>query len=150
MWQLNLPEYKFRIKIQNDKQYIFDNQRKKMVVLTPEEWVRQNFVEYLIQEKKYPASYIAIEKQINVNGLKKRCDAIVYSPDFQPIMIIELKAPTIQLTQTTFDQAAVYNSKLKVNHLIISNGIEHYACKVDSEKSEYQFYNSIPIYAELL
>lgn len=150
MWQLNLPEYKFRIKIQNNKQYIFDNLRKKFVVLTPEEWVRQHFIRFLIDEKKYPATFIAIEKQIEVNGLRKRCDAIVYNPNFEPMVIIELKAPQIQLTQTTFDQAAVYNSKLKVDYLLISNGLEHFACKVDTEKSRYQFFEQIPEYNSFL
>ncbi len=150
MWQLNLPEYKFRIKIQNDKKYIFDNLRKKFVVLTPEEWVRQHFIRFLIDEKKYPATYIAIEKQIEVNGLRKRCDAIVYNTNFEPMVIIELKAPQIQLTQTTFDQAAVYNSKLKVDYLLISNGLEHFACKVDTQNNRYQFFEQIPDYDSFL
>ena len=119
-------------------------------MLTPEEWVRQHFIRFLIEEKKYPASYIAIEKQIELNGLRKRCDAVVYNPNFEPIAIIELKAPQIQLTQNTFDQAAVYNSKLKVDYLLISNGLEHYACKVDTINSRYQFFEQIPDYNSLL
>lgn len=150
MWQLNLPKYKFRIKIQNNKQVIFDNLRKKFVTLTPEEWVRQHFIQFLLDEKNYPASFIAIEKQIKVNGLSKRCDAIVYNPNFEPIAIIELKAPQIQLTQKTFDQAAEYNSKLKVDYLLISNGLDHFACKVDTLNSRYQFFEQIPQYNSLL
>ena len=149
MWQLNLPLYHFRIKIQNNKHHIFDNQRKKFVVLTPEEWVRQNFIRFLIDEKGYPVSRIAIEKQIVVNGLRKRCDAIVYSAEMQAVMIIEFKAPTVELTQATFDQAAVYNSKLKVDYLIISNGLSHTACKVDTQNARYSFFDGIPFYHEI-
>jgi len=150
MWQLNLPEYIFRIKIQNNKEYIFDNQRKKFVLCTPEEWVRQHFIRFLIAEKNYPASFIAIEKQIEVNGLRKRCDAVVYNPKYEPLAIIELKAPQIQLSQATFDQAAVYNSKLKVDYLLISNGLDHFACKVDTLNSRYAFFENIPDYNSLL
>ncbi len=150
MLQLNLPEYKFRIKIQNEREYIFDNLRKKFIALTPEEWVRQNFIRFLIDEKKYPASYIAIEKQIELNGQKKRCDAVIYNPDFNPYVLIEFKAPQIKLNQATFDQAAVYNSKLKVDFLIISNGIEHFACQVDTTNCRYSFFEQIPNYGDLL
>lgn len=150
MLQLNLPLYSFRIKIQNNKQYIFDNQRKKFVVLTPEEWVRQNFIRYIIEEKYYPAAYIAIEKQIELNGMRKRCDAVVYNPNLEPILIIEFKAPKITLTQETFDQAAVYNSKLNVNYLIISNGLNHYSCKVDTKNSRYDFLEQIPNYQSII
>jgi len=150
MWQLNLPEYKFRIKIRDNKEFIFDNLRKKFVALTPEEWVRQHFIRFLIDEKKYPASLIAIEKQIEVNGMRKRCDAVVYNQGFEPIAIIEFKAPQIILNQATFDQAAVYNSKLKVDFLLISNGLEHYACKVDTQNCRYQFFEQLPDYNSLL
>jgi len=112
--------------------------------------VRQHFIRFLIEEKKYPASFIAIEKQIELNGLRKRCDAVVYNPNFVPIAIVELKAPQIQLTQATFDQAAVYNSKLKVDYLLISNGLENYACRVDTINSRYQFFEQIPDYNTLL
>ena len=126
MLQLNLPQYSFRIKKQNEKLVIFDSQRKRYVALTPEEWVRQNFIRFLIEEKGYPAAYLAIEKQLNMNGMKKRCDAILYNEHAQPFLIIELKAPNITITQATFDQVAVYNAKLKVDFFIISNGIEHF------------------------
>lgn len=144
MWQLNLPEYKFNIKKEGEKYYIFDTQRKRHVSLTPEEWVRQNFIQFLIQEKKYPSALIAVESQIKINGMKKRCDAIVYDQTMQPFIIIEFKSPAIAITQQTFDQAAVYNSKLKVAYLIISNGLEHYCCLVDSSSMQYQFMEVIP------
>ncbi|MFZ4725455.1 MAG: type I restriction enzyme HsdR N-terminal domain-containing protein [Paludibacter sp.] len=144
MLQLNLPTYTFRIKKQNDKTVIFDSQRKRFVSLTPEEWVRQNFIRFLIQEKGYPAAYIAIEKQLNYNGMKKRCDAILYNEDAQPVLIIELKSPNIAISQATFDQVAVYNAKLKVDFFMISNGIEHYCCRVNLENAKYEFFSEIP------
>jgi type I site-specific restriction endonuclease len=144
MLQLNLPSYTFRIKKQNDKTVIFDSQRKRFVALTPEEWVRQSFIRFLIQEKGYPAAYIAIEKQLNYNGMKKRCDAILYNEDAQPVLIIELKSPNIAISQATFDQVAVYNAKLKVDFFMISNGIEHYCCRVNLENAKYEFFSEIP------
>jgi len=150
MLQLNLPEYNFRIKRLDEKLLIFDTQRKRYVSLTPEEWVRQHFIRFLIEEKGYPGAYLAIEKQLSMNGMKKRCDAILYNNDALPILIIELKAPTVPITQATFDQVAVYNAKLKVDFFIISNGIEHYCCKVDTLNSQYKFFPEIPNYSELI
>ena len=149
MLQLNLPQYSFRIKKQNEKLVIFDSQRKRYVALTPEEWVRQNFIRFLIEEKGYPAAYLAIEKQLNMNGMKKRCDAILYNEHAQPFLIIELKAPNIAITQATFDQIAVYNAKLKVDFFIISNGIEHFCCKVNLETARYEFFPEIPDFNQI-
>jgi len=146
MLQLNLPEYNFRIKKQDDKLFIFDTQRKRYVSLTPEEWVRQHFIHFLIEVKGYPAAYLAIEKQLRMNGMKKRCDAILYNENSLPVLIIELKAPTVPITQSTFDQVAVYNAKLKVDYFMISNGIEHYCCKVDTDNSRYEFFSEVPDY----
>jgi len=146
MLQLNLPEYDFRIKKQDEKLFIFDSQRKRYVSLTPEEWVRQHFIRFLIEEKGYPAAYLAVEKQLNMNGMKKRCDAILYNEYALPVLIIELKAPTVRITQATFDQVAVYNAKLKVDYFMISNGIEHYCCRVDLENARYEFIPEIPEY----
>ena len=150
MLQLNLPEYNFRIKKLDEKILIFDTQRKRYVSLTPEEWVRQHFIRFLIEEKGYPAAYLAVEKQLSMNGMKKRCDAILYNEDALPILIIELKAPTVKITQSTFDQVAVYNAKLKVDFFMISNGIEHYCCKVDTLNSNYKFFPEIPEYSKLI
>ena len=144
MWQLNLPTYKFNIKKTGDKLLILDTQRKRFVTLTPEEWVRQNFIQFLIRDKYYPGALIAIESQLSINGMKKRCDAIIYDRDGKPLIIIEFKSPTIPITQKTFDQAAVYNSKLNVTYFIISNGIEHYFCRIDKQKMSYDFYPNIP------
>ena len=146
MLQLNLPEYNFRIKKQDDKFLIFDSQRKRYVSLTPEEWVRQHFVRFLIEVKGYPAALLAVEKQLTMNGMKKRCDAILFDKEGQPFMIIEFKAPNVPVTQATFDQVAVYNAKLKVSFFIISNGLEHYCCKVNTETARYEFFPEIPDY----
>jgi len=150
MLQLNLPQYSFRIKKQNEKLVIFDSQRKRYVALTPEEWVRQNFIRFLIEEKGYPAAYLAIEKQLNMNGMKKRCDAILYNEHAQPFLIIELKAPNVSISQATFDQVAVYNAKLKVDFFIISNGIEHFCCKVNLETARYEFFPEIPDFNQIV
>ena len=150
MWQLNLPLYNFRIKNQNDKQFIFDAQRQKFVSLTPEEWVRQHFIRFLIEEKKFPAAWIAIEKQLNINGMKKRCDAIVYDEYAKPLVLIEFKAPEVSITQATFDQAVVYNLELNVSFFIISNGLQHYACKIDLKEGKYLFFEEIPDFASII
>jgi type I site-specific restriction-modification system R (restriction) subunit len=149
MWQLNLPAYNFRIIKRNEKPFIFDDLRKKFVALTPEEWVRQHFIRFLIDVKHYPASLIAIEKQLVINGLKKRCDAVVYSRNAEPLMIIEFKATTVSIAQQTFDQAAVYNSKLKVDYFIISNGLKHYCCRLDKNVLQYNFLDDIPDFDSL-
>ncbi|MDR3651887.1 MAG: type I restriction enzyme HsdR N-terminal domain-containing protein [Paludibacter sp.] len=144
MLQLNLPKYNFRIKKQEEKLLIFDNQRKRYVSLTPEEWVRQHFIKFLIEAKGYPAAYLAIEKQLSLNGMKKRCDAVLYDNNAKPVMIIEFKAPNVPISQATFDQVAVYNSKLNVEFFIISNGIEHFCCKVNAKTARYEFFSEIP------
>lgn len=149
MWQLNLPAYNFRIIKKNEKPFIFDDLRKKFVALTPEEWVRQHFIRFLINVKHYPASLIAIEKQLVINSLKKRCDAVVYSRNAEPLMIIEFKATTVSIDQQTFDQAAVYNSKLKVDYFIISNGLKHYCCRLDKNVLQYNFLDDIPDFDSL-
>lgn len=149
MLQLNLPEYNFRIKKQDDKFLIFDSQRKRYVSLTPEEWVRQHFIRFLIDVKGYPAALLAVEKQLTMNGMKKRCDAILFDKERQPFMIIEFKSANVPITQATFDQVAVYNSKLKVGLFILSNGLEHYCCKVNTETARYEFFPEIPEFNSL-
>ena len=146
MQKLNLPNYKFKLKSNENKTLIFDNLRKKYMVLTPEEWVRQHFVQFLIEEKKYPASLIAIEKQVLVNNLKKRSDILVFNKDGNPEIIVECKAPKIKITQATFDQIARYNSKLRANFLVVTNGLTHFYCKMDFEKETYLFLKEIPDY----
>jgi len=150
MWQLNLPEYQFRIKQIEKSIFILDSYRKRYVKLTPEEWVRQNFLRFLTENKGFPMGLLAVEKQLNINGMKKRCDAILYDLQAKPSMIIELKAPHIPITQQVFDQVAVYNVKLKVDYFMISNGLEHYCCKVNTENASYSFFEGIPPYSVLL
>jgi hypothetical protein len=146
MQKLNLPNYNFRVKSNENKTLIFDNLRKKYMVLTPEEWVRQHFVQFLIQEKKYPVSLIALEKQLTINNRKKRTDILVFNKEGSPEIIVECKAPKIKITQATFDQIARYNLKLKANFLIVTNGLEHFYCKMDFEKETYIFLKDIPDY----
>lgn len=148
MLQLNLPLVQFRVKESKNGYLIFDNFRKKYVKLTPEEWVRQHFLTFLIENKSYPAGLLAVEQQLNMNGMKKRCDAVFYDLNAQPQLIIELKAPHVPITQAVFDQVAVYNSKLKVDYFMVSNGIEHYCCKVNSQDYSYVFLENIPEYSE--
>ncbi|WP_418653247.1 type I restriction enzyme HsdR N-terminal domain-containing protein [Tenacibaculum soleae] len=146
MQKLNLPNYIFKLKSNENKTLIFDKWRKKYMVLTPEEWVRQHFVQYLIDEKKYPVSLIAIEKQLTINNLKKRTDIVIFSSDGMPDIIVECKAPKIKISQDTFDQIARYNLKLNANYLVVTNGLQHYFCKLDKENETYIFLKEIPDY----
>lgn len=147
MQQLNLPAYQFKLKSNEKHTLIFDKIRKKYVVLTPEEWVRQHFVYFLLEEKKYPISLIAVEKQLTVNNLKKRSDILVFSPNGTPNIIVECKAPSVKITQETFDQIARYNLKLQANYLIVTNGLQHFFCQMDTENKTYVFLKEIPDYS---
>lgn len=146
MQALNFPTYNFKIKSSENKLFIFDIVRKKYVSLTPEEWVRQHFVHYLIEEKKYPISLIAIEKKLTINNLTKRTDILIFTSEGKPNIIVECKAPNVKLTQNSFDQVARYNLKLDANYLIVSNGLEHYFCFMDFKKERYVFLETIPNY----
>lgn len=150
MTELNLPQYDCKIKIENGKRYIFDQLRRRFVAITPEEWVRQHFVDFLITAKGYPAGRIGNEISLILNGTKRRCDTVVYDNYGTPCAIIEYKSPNIDITQNVFDQIARYNSVLKVKYLIVSNGISHYCCEIDYEKGNYSFLNDIPDYNALL
>jgi len=150
MRKLNLPEYSFRLrKNAAEKTEIFDAIRKRFYILTPEEWVRQNFINYLIHIKNFPASLMSIEKGLKLNGMHKRTDIVQYNKSGKPILIVECKAPDIKLNQDTFDQAARYNLTLQVDYLIITNGLEHYACKMDYAKKRIQFLTDIPNFEDL-
>jgi len=150
MKALNLPKYDFRLrKNADDKTEIFDAIRKRFYVLTPEEWVRQNFIQYLISEKQFPASLMAIEKGLKLNGMQKRTDIVQYNTSGNPVVIVECKAPGIKLSQDTFDQAARYNMTLHVDYLIITNGLEHYACKMNYSENKIQFLEEIPTFKQL-
>lgn len=146
MIKLNLPTYNLRIKKVSDKIKIFDIVRKKFIILQPEEWVRQHLIHYLINEKGYPQSLMKIETSVNINRLKQRSDIVAYDNTGTPRLIVECKAPNIELTQDVFDQIARYNMKLKVNYLLVSNGLQHYCCKIDYKKDTYEFLPEIPNY----
>ena len=147
MTNLNFPKYSFRIKNKENKLYIFDKIRKKDLVLTEEEWVRQHFIAYLNEDKKYPLSLMAIEKKCEVNGLLKRTDILVYNKSGEPHIIVECKAPQIRISQDTFDQIARYNMNLNAAYLIVTNGLQHYFCQMDHKAKQYHFLKEIPEYA---
>ncbi len=146
MQQLNLPPYDFRVKRQRDKNYIFDAVRKKFVFLTPEEWVRQNFIRFLINDKKYPPALMAVEKQLEMNEKLFRFDLLVYRRNGDPYLIAEFKAPNVKISQETFDQVVRYNSGLKVALVIVSNGLQHFVCAMDYASGSYAFLKEIPRY----
>jgi predicted type IV restriction endonuclease len=149
METLTLPTYPFRLKTEQSKQKIFDPVRKKYLVLTPEEWVRQHLVQFLIHEKGCPASLIEIEKGLALNGLAKRADVVVNDRNGNPLVLVECKASTVKIDQKTFDQIARYNLVVKVPYLIVSNGLVHYACAIDFENRSYRFLEEIPHYSTL-
>lgn len=149
--KLNLPDYELKMRrTAEGKTEVFDLFRKKFIKITPEEWVRQNFLHYLVYEKGFPASLIAVEKGLKVNRLQKRFDAVVYNNQRIPIVLIEFKSTDVKLSQKVFDQVAMYNLQMQVKYLIISNGLTHYCCKMDYESSSYQFLEEIPAYTELM
>lgn len=142
--QLNFPEkYQFRFKQTENSVYIFCTIRKKWLILTPEEWVRQNTVQFFIQEKKYSKSAINTELIVEVNGMKKRADIIVFKKE-KPFLIVECKAPSVPISQETFDQIARYNLQIDADYLMVSNGLNHYYCKMDFENQKYLFLKELP------
>lgn len=146
MQQLNFPTYNFRFKNSENKTAIFDEIRKKFIILTPEEWVRQNVVQYLLQQKKYPKSLINVEKLLKINGLVKRYDIVVFNNDGSIFILVECKAPEIKISQQTFDQIARYNMTLNAEHLMVTNGHNHYFCQMDFENERYTFLRELPDY----
>ncbi len=149
MLLLNLPAYEAKIAVRNGKNVIFDTIRKKYVALTPEEWVRQNFVNFLIAHKGYPLSLLANEVLIKLNGTNKRCDTVLFKRDLKAKLIVEYKAPSVNITQDVFDQITRYNMVLKVDYLIVTNGLNHYCCKIDYVTQSYVFLSEIPDYSLL-
>jgi len=146
MQPLNLPTYPFKIKSSENKYFIFDIVRKKYMVLTPEEWVRQHMIHYLITAKNYPISLIAVEKKVTVNKLTKRTDILVFNTKGTPHIIVECKAPSIKISQEAFDQIARYNLKLEANYLIVTNGLTHFYAVMDLKNECYVFLENIPNY----
>lgn len=146
MQHLEFPTYSFRFKNSENKVAIFDEIRKKFIIITPEEWVRQHVVQFLLQEKKYPKSLINVEKLLKINDLNKRYDIVVFNPDGSILILVECKAPEIKISQHTFDQIARYNMTLKAEYLMVTNGLNHYFCKMDYEKEKYDFLPELPDY----
>ncbi|MEX0361223.1 MAG: type I restriction enzyme HsdR N-terminal domain-containing protein [Allomuricauda sp.] len=144
MQPLDFPSYPFRLKSSEKGLQIFDIIRKKFVFLQPEEWVRQHVVHFLVETKKYPKSLINVEKQLVVNQLKKRYDVVVFQPNGSIYLLVECKAPEVTIDQTTFDQIARYNLQLQAKYLMVTNGQNHYYCKMDLESEKYKFLKEIP------
>lgn len=147
--KLNLPDFQYRVEQKNNQVSIFCLIRKKFVVLTPEEWVRQHFINYLIQHKKYPRAMVQVEREILFNNLKKRFDVVVYSPEGVPFMLTECKAAHVKLSQNTFMQASTYNLNLKSDYLVITNGLKHFCSKIDHHLQKYSFVQELPDYPRI-
>lgn len=147
--KLNLPPADLHLSLEEDTLKVFDPLRKKQVILTPEEYVRQNFVAWLIKSLHYPVSLLANEVGITLNGTKKRCDTVVFDTNGSPLIIVEYKAPDIVITQNVFDQIMRYNMRLRARYLIVSNGMKHYCCVIDYKSGSYNFIPAIPDYNDL-
>jgi hypothetical protein len=147
--ELNLPRYSFKITGSEGNEMILDQIRRKYVRLTPEEWVRQNFVQYLITEGKYPPGLIGIEIMFSLNKLKRRVDVLIHDRQGKPVMIVECKEPEVKIDEKVFDQIVAYNMALKVPYIVVTNGIDHYACRVDHEENKWEFLMVIPLYEDL-
>ncbi|MBR3444810.1 MAG: type I restriction enzyme HsdR N-terminal domain-containing protein [Prevotella sp.] len=149
MYQLNLPTYDLRLRRTGNRDMIFDVLRRKYVALTPEEWVRQHFVHFLIEHKGYPTALLANEIELRIGEKRLRADTLLYNKELHPHMLIEYKSPTIALTQKVFDQISAYNLLLHADYLIVSNGMQHLCCRMDYEQNTYHFLEEIPDYSEL-
>ena len=147
MQKLNFPSYNYRFKNSENKTHIFDVIRKKFVVLQPEEWVRQHCLNYLTNEKNYPISLLNVEKQLKINRLIKRYDVVIYNNDGSIFCLVECKAPSVKITQKTFDQIAQYNRTLNASYLMVTNGLNHYYCSMNQMSKGYNFIKSLPKYS---
>ena len=146
MPHLNLPKVALKTKSVEGTIQVFDVIRKKYFVLTPEEWVRQHFIHYLNTEKNYPMGLMGVEKMVKYNALKTRADIVLYTTEGKAKMIVECKAPNVKITQDTFNQIAKYNFKLKVLFLVVTNGMQHFCCKMDYEKNINCFLEEVPAF----
>lgn len=149
MQKLNFPEYEFSTRNVAKKTQIFDQTRKRYYVLTPEEWVRQHLVEFLVHELEFPRSLLEIEKSLTLNKMQKRADLLVRDKSGNPILLAECKAPDVKVTQKTFDQAGRYNMVFRVPYLLITNGVQHFCAQIDFNRNSYKFLREIPSYEEL-
>lgn len=146
--QLNLPSFAIKIKEENGISYIFDQIRKKYLVLTPEEWVRQHLIHYLKNVKNYPGSLMKLEGGLKLNHLQKRSDILLFNKHGEKILLVECKAPSVKINQDTFDQIARYNFVHKVEWLLVSNGMQHFCCRIDYKKKTYSFVQELPDYTD--
>lgn len=146
MYELNLPTFDFRLKKENSVVFIFDVIRKKFVKLTPEEWVRQHVVHFLLEQKHYPASLMNVEVGMEIQTMRRRADIVCYESDGGVRLITECKAPEVKITQTVFEQIAQYNMCLKAKYLLVTNGLEHFVCEINAEQKTYTFLQDIPPY----
>ncbi len=149
MIELNLPPFDVKLRGTREKPEIFDFLRRKYVALTPEEWVRQHFTHWLVEHKGYPKELLGNEIELHCGEKKLRCDSILYTKKALPEMIVEYKAPTVSITQRVLNQIATYNLLLRVDYLVISNGLQHFCCQMDYEHQTYQFLQEIPDYSAL-
>ena len=149
MRKLNLPAYDFQYRMEDGKRFVLDIFRKKYVMLTPEEEVRQCFARYLMEEKGYPASLMMTEYSMKLNEMIRRCDILVHKPAGKPAVLVECKAPNVKISNETFDQAARYNMVFRVKYLMVTNGLKHYCCYVDFENQKVEFMTEIPPYDSL-
>jgi len=149
MYQLSLPTYDIKLRGTQERPEILDFLRRRYVALTPEEWVRQHFTHWLVDYKGYPKGLLGNEIELRIGEKRLRCDSILYNKEAKPRMIIEYKAPTIQIKQQVFNQISVYNLLLHVDYLVVSNGLQHYCCKMDYSNHSYSFLEEIPNYDKL-
>ena len=147
--KLDFPEYTFRVRQAAKGREIFDVIRKKFVALTPEEWVRQHAVHFLNKERRIPLGRMNVEVALETLGLSRRADIVVFNDGGEPVAIVECKAPSVKITQETFDQIARYNMTLKATYLIVTNGLSHFCCYIDIEKQTYYFVETIPDYGKM-
>lgn len=148
--RLNLPPKKLKLRQLNEKVEVFDVLRRKWLVLTPEEEVRQRFIHYMMDEKKYPAGLIAVEYSLKVNSLKRRADVVVFNRFGHPLLLVECKAPLVKIDQKVFDQIARYNLSMKVDFLVVTNGLDHFCCQLDFQNQSYHFLQDIPLFEEIV
>lgn len=146
MQKLNFRDYVFRFRNSDGKVSVFDAIRKRFILLTPEEWVRQHVVRYLLEEKNYPLSHVNVEKVIKMNGLTKRYDIVVFRPDGSILLLVECKAPGVPVSQSVFDQIARYNLALNAGYMMVTNGLNHYFCQMDHKEQQYLFLPDLPHY----
>ncbi|MFN3917080.1 MAG: type I restriction enzyme HsdR N-terminal domain-containing protein [Flavobacteriales bacterium] len=150
MMQLSFPHFDFKVKTGGKGKQIFDPVRRKYILLTPEEWVRQHVIAYLKDFLGYPAGLLSVEKAIELNGMSKRYDVVAFNNSAKPILVVECKAPDVKISQAAFNQIARYNLVLKVDYLFVTNGLDHFVCHVDANKGTVSFIQQLPKYFELV